>query len=96
MGSSCGGSTAQRAGYRRCSACGRVLRDKFNPQLDAQIAERSIFNHLCSLRGPSTDTAIAAVFDMDLRRAQSALACLVVQGLVLEQGWLYVVPWLAA
>ena len=67
-----------------------------NRQLGDQVARRAVFNHLVAFGGPSTDCAIAAQLDLDLRRVQSALACLVVEGLVLEQGRLYVVPRLAA
>ena len=65
-------------------------------QLSDQVARRAVFNHLVAIGGPSTDCAIAAQLDIDLRRVQSALACLVVQGLVLEQGRLYTVPRRAA
>ena len=60
------------------------------------FARRSVFDHLAAFGGPLTDCAIAARLDLDLRRVQSALAGLVIEGLVIAQGRLYVVRRLAA
>ena len=65
-------------------------------QLGDPIARRGVFNHLVAIGSPSTDCAIAAQLGLDLRRVQSALAGLVIEGIVVAQGRLYLAPKLAA
>ena len=67
-----------------------------NHQFGDSVARRAVFDHLVAFGSPATDCAIAAQLDLDLRRVQTALAGLVLEGLVIEQGQLYVVPRLAA